>query len=32
MVWRGIAGDRIMRSDLRDSGATIEAVVRGLFA
>ena len=32
MVWRGIAGDRISRGDIRNSGATIDAVVRGLFA
>jgi hypothetical protein len=32
MVWRGVAGDRITRSDMRNSGATIDSVVRELFA
>ena len=32
MVWRGVAGDRITRSDTRNSGATIDSVVRQLFA
>ena len=32
MVWRGVAGDRITRSDMRNSGETIDTVVRELFA
>jgi hypothetical protein len=32
MVWRGVAGDRITKSDMKNSGETIDAVVRELFA
>lgn len=32
MVWRGVAGDRITNSDMRNSGETIDSVVRQLFA
>jgi hypothetical protein len=32
MVWRGIAGDRITKSEMRNSGAAIDAAVRELFA
>jgi uncharacterized protein DUF4136 len=32
MVWRGVAGDRITRSEMKNSGAAIDAAVRDLFA
>lgn len=32
MVWRGITGDRISKSDMKNPGATIDSAVRELFA
>jgi hypothetical protein len=32
MVWRGVAADRIRRSELRNPGDTLDTVVRELFA
>jgi hypothetical protein len=32
MVWRGVAQDRISKKDMQNSGETIDAVVRELFA
>jgi len=32
MVWRGVAGDRISRSESRDATDAIDTAVRGLFA
>jgi uncharacterized protein DUF4136 len=32
MVWRGVTGDRISKSDMKNPGATIDSVVRELFA
>jgi uncharacterized protein YuzB (UPF0349 family) len=32
MVWRGVAGDRITRGEMKNSGVAIDAAVRDLFA
>ena len=32
MVWRGVDGDRITKSDMKNSGEAIDAAVRELFA
>ena len=32
MVWRGVAGDRISRSEVKNPGEAIDTAVRGLFS